>query len=323
MPVFNTAKYLNEAIDSILNQTFRNFEFIIIDDASTDGSNNIIKSYKDPRIVFIENETNKGYVLGLNYAISIAKGEYIARMDSDDISLESRLQIQIQYLENNQNVDLVGSWYQILNSDRIVTLPETHDQIFNSFLKANAIAHPTVMFKKSFFINSSLSYNYNMMPAEDYDLWVKCIKIGKLANIPSVLLLYREHQNQISNTKKKEQVLKAEIIRWNFVLYYLNKLDEKLSISFNVSEFSTENKIHTLKYLQRNYKSKNVLIDNVISFELQKVQYEVFLNKANQNIVKLITLIRIYPILFYKNNPKLIINYVINSLFNFSYLIKK
>ena len=94
MPVYNTAKYLNEAIDSILNQTYKDFEFIIIDDCSTDGSLDIIKTYSDDRIILIENETNKGYVYGLNYALSFAKGKYIARMDSDDISLPNRFKRQ-------------------------------------------------------------------------------------------------------------------------------------------------------------------------------------------------------------------------------------
>ncbi|HKQ33129.1 MAG TPA: glycosyltransferase family A protein, partial [Thermodesulfobacteriota bacterium] len=111
MTVYNGEKFLNEAIDGILNQTFRDFEFLIINDGSTDGSREIIKSYKDPRINLVDNESNIGLTASLNRGLSLAGGEYIARQDADDISLPERLEKQISILERNPDIALLGSWY--------------------------------------------------------------------------------------------------------------------------------------------------------------------------------------------------------------------
>lgn len=217
MPVYNTAQYLREAIDSILNQTFTDFEFIIIDDASTDGSNEIIKSYSDNRIILIENEVNRGIVYGLNYAISFAKGDYIARMDSDDISLSRRLEIQFEFLEKSKDIVLCGSNYSIIGTDKIVCLPMLTNEIELELLYRNPIAHPTVMFRNNFFKLYRLTFDISFTHAEDYDLWSRVSRVGKIYNIPLVLLKYRVHDGQISITHQKSQISVANEISWRNV----------------------------------------------------------------------------------------------------------
>jgi glycosyltransferase involved in cell wall biosynthesis len=317
MPVYNTALYLKEAIESILNQTYDDFEFIIIDDASTDGSKEIIKSYSDERIIVFENEVNKGYVFGLNYAISIARGEYIARMDSDDIAHLDRFKKQIDYFERKTEIDLIGTWYKVINSEKVIKLPERHDSLFELFLNKNGIAHPTVMFKRSFFIENNFYYDVNMMPAEDYELWVRFIKIGKLANIPEVLLYYREHTNQISHTKRKEQNFKAEIVRWSFVNYYLNKLDCRLYAKIQDNKVSIDDKLNVLNSHASIYNKSDNVINNIILNEYRKIQFELFLDKENQNINSLIKIYKSYRVLFFKNDFKLTLKYILKSVLNF------
>ena len=220
MPVYNTAQFLREAIDSIINQTFTDFEFIIIDDASTDGSKEISKTYTDHRIILIENEINKGYVYGLNYAISIARGKYVARMDSDDISSLARLQVQYDFLENSKNVVMCGTFYELIGSRQIVELPVCYEDVKNQILYENAFGHPTVMFSREFFHEHNLNYDSFMVPAEDFNLWSRIAEIGEIRNIPQVLLFYRLHDKQISQTKNLEQLKITHQICWRNLVKY-------------------------------------------------------------------------------------------------------
>jgi glycosyltransferase involved in cell wall biosynthesis len=220
MPVFNSVLYVRQAIDSILNQTLKEFELIIIDDASTDGTKEILHSYNDERIILIENEKNSGYVFGLNLAISIARGEFIARMDSDDVSLPNRLQLQLNYLLQNSDIVMVGSFYKIFNSERIIELPCEWSDIKMELLFQNPFGHPTVMFRRHFMVSFNLKYDINKVPAEDFDLWSRMSKLGVLSNIPMVLLEYRLHDQQISNRENSKQCQIAFEIGWsNFISY--------------------------------------------------------------------------------------------------------
>lgn len=204
MPVYNCEKYVGEAVQSILNQTFTDFELLIVDDCSTDATVSIIKSISDARINLIRKEKNSGYTDSLNYAITIAKGKYIARMDGDDISLPNRFQRQVEYLNAHQDVILCGTGIQIIDSDKILKHPVNHEDIKVKLCFSNAIFHPSVMGRTEAF--SEYKYNKEFEPAEDYDLWTRLVFAGKLANIDEVLLDYRVHPNQISNYKNDVQM---------------------------------------------------------------------------------------------------------------------
>jgi glycosyltransferase involved in cell wall biosynthesis len=205
LPMYNAAPFIEEAVNSILSQSFSYFELIIIDDCSTDNSVDLVTQVKDDRIVLIKKAQNSGYTDSLNYGLKIAKGKFIARMDADDISLPNRFETQVNFLEQNKEVILCGSWFKIIGSDEVVQHPTSHHQILLALLDYCAIGHPTVMFKKELFLKNNLFYDKQMEPAEDHNLWVRAIRYGQLQNIPEVLLHYRLHQNQISVKKKIKQ----------------------------------------------------------------------------------------------------------------------
>jgi len=217
MPVYNCELYIRESIESILNQTFDDFEFLIIDDASTDKTLDIIKTYDDKRIKVIKKTSNTGLTNSLNYGLSIAKGEYIARMDGDDISLIERFAKQVFFLDRNPDTVLCGSFFKIIGTDEIITVPENHEDIKLAMLKACCIGHPTVMIRKSYLDKFSLMYDVNKEPTEDYDFWTKLLKVGKLYNIQEILLNYRVHDSQVSKKRNLQQINMAIEIKINLL----------------------------------------------------------------------------------------------------------
>lgn len=210
MPVYNCELYICEAVGSILNQTFSNFEFLIIDDASTDKTVEIIQKYNDSRIQLIIKPQNTGLSNSLNYGLSIARGKYIARMDGDDISLPERFEKQVAFLEDNPDVVVCGTIFSIFGSDKIVKYPENHEKIKFRLLIENCVVHPSVMIRKQVLDEYSIIYDISKEPAEDYDLWIKLISKGKFYNIQEALLKYRFHDSQVSN-KRLEQQIKTSI----------------------------------------------------------------------------------------------------------------
>ncbi|MEI6352473.1 MAG: glycosyltransferase [Candidatus Nomurabacteria bacterium] len=225
MPVYNGEKFLKEAIESILNQSFQDFELIIINDASTDNSLNIINKYSDNilyknKIKIINNKENlfskHGIVKVLNSGMKIANGKYIARMDADDISLPERFEKQINILEK-ENATLCGTWAITINEDgkeiSKMNYPKT-SWIGNKFylLKGNPFIHPTVMFNKETIQNIGSYKNYKHI--EDYELWTRIVPEYKSINIPEYLFKYRIHSNQITRKTNLEMRLKGIKIRF-------------------------------------------------------------------------------------------------------------
>lgn len=222
MGVYNDKKFLSKSIDSILNQTYKNFEFIICDDCSNDGSWNILKKYeaKDERIKIIKNEKNLGLASSLNKCIKISKGNYIARMDSDDISIKDRFQKQIEYLENNPEISVIGTnVYYIDNSDHRYSKSEnkTLKEIsFQDTVKQTMLVHPSVMMRKQVLLDVG-GYTVNDLTkrAEDYDLWCKMKeKHYKLQNIVDYLLEYREDISGIKKRKYSYRIQESKLKRY-------------------------------------------------------------------------------------------------------------
>lgn len=199
MPVYNSEKYLREAIDSILNQTFTDFEFLIFNDGSSDGSAKVIKDYKDTRIVFFDRKENLGYLVHLNEGIKIAKGEYIARMDSDDISFPRRFEKQLDFMEKNLDFGVCGTQVVTIGeaSGYVSWLPVDDAEMRSLLLFRNSIAHPTAMIRKSVLEKHRLLYDPEYYTAEDLKMWTEISKYSKLGNIPELLLKYRGHPAQI------------------------------------------------------------------------------------------------------------------------------
>lgn len=231
MPVYNCELYIKEAIESILNQTYANFELLLIEDCSTDTTLQICKSFQDDRIVIIEKEKNSGYTNSLNYGLSIARGKYIARMDGDDISLPERFEKQVTFMESNKEVIVCGTLYKLLDRDEVYILPEYHEDIKIKLLYGNCLGHPTIMIRKSVLINNDLKYDTVMEPAEDYDLWVRLIGLGKIHNLQQVLLHYRVHNTQVSmikNIQQNKSALKSRLQMLQYLKYSFNKIENDL-----------------------------------------------------------------------------------------------
>jgi glycosyltransferase involved in cell wall biosynthesis len=209
MSVYNNESYLKDSIESILKQTYKNFEFIITDDCSTDKSASIISDYdeSDERINFIKNKKNIGLTKSLNKMIDLARGEYIARMDGDDIAKKNRFKEQIEVMENNKNIDVLFSNVSLIdeNNNNICSSfrPNSLYKILNLMEFINYIPHPTVMVKKTIFKKYG-KYNSEYIKGQDKELWQRLIKHEvNFFYLNKILLLYRIHSNNISKQKKK------------------------------------------------------------------------------------------------------------------------
>lgn len=207
MSVYNGEKYLTEAIDSILQQTFTDFEFLIINDASEDNSVNIITSYKDHRIKLVHNQENLGLAKSLNKGIKLSQGKYIARMDADDISLPERLKIQYTFMEENPNIGVCGSWViqKKVSGEQIAKCAEYHEDIIANMLFNNCIAHPTAFIRKDIIIHHQQFYNENFRSSQDYEYWVRLSRFCCLYNLQRPLVNYRKHEESVSFNKSYKQ----------------------------------------------------------------------------------------------------------------------
>ena len=210
MSCYNRQNYVAQAIESILNQTYTNFEFIIIDDCSTDNTYKIIKKYvkRDKRIIALRNKVNKGIVYALNRGLKLAKGKYIARMDDDDISLPQRFEKQVRYMQTNPDVAVVGSKIETFpNEGGDFTSFGGKDLLQALIPLACPICHPSVLISKDFLQKHDLIYFKDYEFAEDYHLWSQIIlKGGKIVNIDEVLLKYRVNNNKISSNKTTQEI---------------------------------------------------------------------------------------------------------------------
>lgn len=209
MPVFNAAAYLSQAIDSVLSQTYSNFEFIIVDDASTDYSWSIIKKYArlDKRIRIYQNKLNLGVSLTSNIAISFARGKYLARMDADDISLPNRLQKQIAFLRKNKSVVAVGAQCVCIDANNKIIgykkFPTDPQQLTEMSFWAVPIQQPSLMVNLQKLPAAFTWYDRNSSSAEEVNLMFKFLKYGRIANLSDYLLYYRQLSTSLSHRNPK------------------------------------------------------------------------------------------------------------------------
>lgn len=267
MSVYNGEKYLREAVDSILNQTFTDFEFIIINDGSTDDTLKIIKSYKDPRIVLISRE-NKGLVASLNEGTRKARGSYIARQDDDDVSMSDRLEKQVRYMREHSTCAVVGSRIREIDEDGMRyyrevlsnTLPNGSLELSLSF--CNPLAHGSVLIRTALLRDVGL-YDEKYWPAEDYELWVRMSKVGRLAVLDDELYFYRVNTAGISFTNIKKQNSIVRRIQAEFQENELALLpDERYAVSYPVVKKLFKRYLKELK-IKNLYKLMRVHIVNL------------------------------------------------------------
>ena len=226
MSVFNSDLFLRESLDSILNQTFEDFEFIITEDCSTDCSLSILEKYAeaDQRIILVKNEQNAGLTKNLNYMISIAKGKYIARMDADDISLSRRLELQYNYMESNSEIGVLGAGGSIFGSKRkaiILERPETNEEIRAAFFFENLLIHSSVFIRKSVLDQNSIKYDENFRIIQDFELWTRMTGITKFYILPEIFVHYRVSESNISTLTEKKNNYRESILKNIYSNYFL------------------------------------------------------------------------------------------------------
>lgn len=278
MPVYNTKEeYLRASIESILNQTFTDFEFIIVNDGSTNNAEEVILSYKDNRIKYVKQE-NQGIVGALNNAWSKASGKYIARMDSDDIAYPERFAKQVNFLEENPEYSLVGSWAKIIPSKNIIKLPQ--DIKIMDLLADCMFIHPSIMFNKADFEKFNLQYETGFEYAEDYCLYANAVKHLKMTNLQEVLLDYRVYPEN-SSSKNRDIRIKSSFKVQDLIL-------ENLSNDKNLQE-----KILNLAYLKK--RKRNKFIESIFSIK------NLYKNWAKYKLVTFLGVKILFKIGEYKN----------------------
>lgn len=268
MSVYNGARYLREAIDSILNQTFRDFEFVIINDASIDSSQDIIESYHDPRIRCIHNQINLGLTKSLNIGLHAARGSYIARIDNDDISYPLRLEVQYHFLETNPKITLVGSWADFCDEYGIARhtrhTPTDQNVIKYELIFGNAFFHSSIMFRK-YEIMDAGGYSESYRYAQDYELYSRLIHRYTLANIPQSLIKFRLHKGSVVATPTSQRIVRenALTLMYQNMAHYLpaltkdefNAIKDLLIMKQSKKRATINNLLHTLHVNRRIFQS--------------------------------------------------------------------
>jgi glycosyltransferase involved in cell wall biosynthesis len=246
MPVFNGARFLAEAMDSILNQSFRHFEFLIIDDGSTDNSAEIVRSFTDSRIRFYSNEKNLGITATLNRGIALASCELIARMDADDVSQPQRLQKQFGYMKRNPECALLSTWARVISEDKkFIRLERYRSNFYYYNLTFECwMYHPTIMFRRSAVQEVGM---YSMPYSEDYDLFWRVSTRFAIGNLAEPLLDYRISSTSLNTVQKKKEYETANeqnVLR--NIRYYMGA-------DFQISDESLECLRHHFRPLLNNY----------------------------------------------------------------------
>jgi len=242
MPVYNGARYLREAIDSILQQTFADFEFIIVLDPSDDNSKTIIESYTDPRIILVQNEVKLGLAVSLNHGLIMARGEYVARMDADDISLPERLARQLDFMEKNPMIGVSGTSIKTIGNNPGIVISHTSDpDMIRSFMLFQPhMTHPTVIMRRSLIDQYHFTYDPAFFKAEDYKLWSIYSRSFPFSNLNEVLLLYRLHTENAQRLDFAEHQKFAGLVR-------LGEL-KQLGIDVTDQEFALHQALSILRF---------------------------------------------------------------------------
>lgn len=268
MAVYNGAPYLEEAVQSILNQTYRNIELLVVNDCSQDDSLVILERMQrsDKRVHIINNVQNSGLAASLKVAMAHASGEYLARMDADDIAVPDRFELQVRFLEQNSLVDIVGSWKKCFGaSDYLSKYPETIDACKATLLFNVPVGHPCVMMRHNAFKARNLTYDPALREGEDYDIWFRAWEQGlNFSNIPKVLLRYRAFPKKAKQGVKAQRVGQSVITR------------EKALTFFGVPYTSEEAKVHH-QAAALSFEDRTVSIEAVEAWFLKLAQF----NAAN------------------------------------------
>ncbi len=225
MPCYNAERFIEPAMKSIMNQTYKDFELIIIDDCSSDSTSKIVKAFmkKNKGVICVKNERNMGVAVSLNKGIHMAKGEFVARMDADDIAEPSRIEFQVKYMSQNSDCIVCGTnIYLIDDKDRVIgrrVYVEEDKRIKRRLLLANPFAHPTTIIRKNILIKKNIFYSDHFPRAEDYHLWLRLADYGTYANLNMFLLKYRISDSTIKHMYCREMLADTIRLKLKFGCY--------------------------------------------------------------------------------------------------------
>ncbi len=244
LAVWNGETYLPESIRSIQAQTFHDWELIVVDDGSTDRTPQILDQFQrsDTRIQ-VYRQSKQGLVVSLNQGILVARGEYIARMDVDDVSMPDRFAIQLDYLDRDHNIGVCGSWIETfgVKSSEVLKYPVNDAAIRCQLLFSSSLAHPATMFRRSLILHHHLFYDERAIHAEDYDLWVRASRYTRFANIPAVLLRYRIHPQQVGRRHELTTEESSQAIRLSQLARLgINPVPEEAHLHHHISRWQVK-----------------------------------------------------------------------------------
>ena len=311
MSVYNGEKFIEETIESIFKQDYKNFELIIIDDASTDNTAEIVNSFKDDRIIFVKNKINMRLAHNLNTAIKLSSGKYIARIDADDIFLKKRLVEQVKYMESNPDILVLGGYAkQFGNENKLLKYPLSYELIKTSLLFENSLCHPAIIFRND---PVKIHYNPEFVASQDYELWSRIIWDNKIENIPKKVIKYRIHENQTKHLLKKEQgsgARYARIAMLKKVLNNLSKEQEDLFISAcNIHSGKTKNELEEIsnlfKYIIKENRNKKIYNQELLDKVIDKVYLKNYYASLKNDYIPIKVLFNNINSITLLNNPLL------------------
>ncbi|MDO3722574.1 glycosyltransferase [Marinobacter sp. chi1] len=265
MSVYNGEEFLRDSIESILNQSFKDFEFIIVNDGSSDHSGEIIESYCDSRILYIKNENNKGLIDSLNKGIGFARGKYIARQDADDVSLENRLERQVDYLEKNADVCVLGCGLEMIDENGNFISNWIHPTGINvvrwNLLFNNCVAHSSSVFRRDI-VEKIGFYSKEYKYAEDYDLWSRVSRFHHVENLSEPLQKYRIHPDAVSSISGNDQIEVRERISWINIKNEVGASTFPDSFKVLLPKFRVDCANAALDYASALFELKNIFSEN-------------------------------------------------------------
>lgn len=284
MTLFNTPEeYLKKTVESVLNQTLSDFEFIITDDSTQVDYKNFFESFNDSRIKYIKSDINKGPGHGRNEGIKLAQGEYVAIVDSDDVYLPNRLEVQADFLDTNPDITVVSAAFKYSNKNKIPTVIKNDDEIKAALLFDAQIANPLAMFRREVFAEKKLFYSEDKNLCEDYELWLSAMLLGlKFANINQVLMTYTRRPGQQTKANAKKQVDIIKMVYKNALIRFgLNPTQEEIELHHNINchnfnELSEEDVLNWFSKLMAQAKINGLCseksLSNLMNQVIEKMQ---------------------------------------------------
>lgn len=260
MPTYNVAPFVKEAINSVLNQTYSDFELLVIDDCSIDNTVVVVRSIEDPRIRIVQNEKNVGLAENLNRGLALIETEYVARMDGDDIAEPFWLEHEVEVLDNNPEIGICSGGFQRFGtSTSLVRFPEQHEDCIANMLFECSVIVPT--FRMSLYRDHGLRYSSDAFPAEDYRFWSECLRVTKIYNLQETLFHYRMHPTQICTSRREEQQRKVAQVRL-YMLDWLNPDFSEEERQYYTGQFMASQIVSKKDYLERKDFCKKMVLMN-------------------------------------------------------------